>query len=294
MVLPVLINVAFVTLLERKFLAGRQTRRGPNKVGIIGLLQPFADAVKLFSSQISNLVYRIGYLYIISPLIRIFIAIIFLLVIPIKTGHSRWEFGFLIILMLLRLNVYPLLFSGWSSNSTYAFLGSIRGIAQSISYEIRLSFILFRIFSLISFLTLREIRNFTSFEKILFLPVLFVWVVRVVAELNRTPFDFSEGESELVSGFNIEYGAVKFAIFFIAEYLIIIVLIILSAVIFLEQFYCRILDLILLIVFLGAMIWLRASFPRFQYDKLMCLAWKALLPWRLGLAQICRAIRVSV
>ena len=291
MVVPILINVAIVTLFERKILAGTQIRTGPIKNGIIGIFQPFADVVKLFGSQISSLVYNINYLYLARPIIRIFIAIIFMLVFPLKIGHSSWEFGFLFALILLRLNVYPLLLRGWSSNRTYAFIGSIRGVAQTISYEIRIAFVILRIFSLIRFLTFRKIRPLRPLTELFFLPVLLIWAVRMVAELNRTPFDFSEGESELVSGFNVEYGAVKFAIFFMAEYSIIIRLRIFSSVIFLQQFYCSLLVVRVAIITIFLIIWLRATYPRFQYDKLMNLAWKSLLPWSLGLSQICCALR---
>ena len=291
---PILINVAIVTLLERKFLAGRQIRTGPIKNGIIGIFQPFADVVKLFRSQISSLVYSINYIYVLRPIIRIFIALIFVLIIPIRVGHSSWEFAFLYVIILLRLNVYPLLLRGWSSNRTYAFIGSIRGVAQTISYEIRMAFVVLRIFSLIRFLTFRKIRLFRSLRELFFLPVMFIWVVSMVAELNRTPFDFSEGESELVSGFNVEYGAIKFAIFFMAEYCIIIRLRIFSAIIFIQQFYCSLLTLRAAIIIIYLIIWLRASYPRFQYDKLINLAWKSLLPWRLGLSQVCCALRTAV
>ena len=257
---------------------------------MFGFFQPFADVVKLFGSQISILVYNINYLYLIRPIIRIFIALIFLLVLPLKIGHLSWEFRFLYVLILLRLNVYPLLLRGWSSNRTYAFIGSIRGVAQTISYEIRIAFIILRIFSLIIFLTFRKIRSLRFLREFFFLPVFLIWIVRIVAELNRTPFDFSEGESELVSGFNVEYGAIKFAIFFMAEYSIIIRLRIFSAVIFLQQFYCRISVLTAAIAIISLIIWLRATYPRYQYDKLINLAWKSLLPWRLGLSQACCAL----
>lgn len=264
------------------------------KNGIIGILQPFADVVKLFGSQISLLVYNINYLYLVRPIIRIFIALIFILILPVTVGHSRWEFSFLYILILLSLNVYPLLLRGWSSNRTYAFIGSIRGVAQTISYEIRIAFIVLRIFSLIRFLTFRKLRPTKSLEELFFVPVLFIWLVRIVAELNRTPFDFSEGESELVSGFNVEYGAVKFAIFFMAEYSIIISLRIFSSVIFLQRFYCSLSVLVISIIIIIFIIWIRATYPRYQYDKLINLAWKSLLPWRLGLSQICCALRTII
>ena len=287
LVIPLLINVAFVTLLERKILALRQRRVGPEKTGIIGLLQPFADVVKLLISQIPYPTYRLKRLFLMTPAGALSLAIIFSLAFTLSLGHPRWEFRFLFILIILRLNVYPLLLRGWSSNRVYAYLGRIRGVAQTISYEIRLAFILLALFSLFPYLAFRKVSDNNFLVLLGILPLFFLWGLSAIAELNRTPFDFSEGESELVSGFNVEYGRTKFAIFFIAEYLIILNLSFLTALMFLGQYFSKGLTLRRALGLVSLVIWLRATYPRFRYDLLILLAWKTILPWSLRLAQLC-------
>ena len=290
LIVPLLINVAFVTLLERKILALRQRRVGPEKTGLIGLLQPFADVVKLLMSQIPYPTYRLKSLFLLTPAGALSLAIIFRLTFTVSLGHPSWEFRFLFILMILRLNVYPLLLRGWSSNRVYAYLGRVRGVAQTISYEISLAFILLALFSLLPYIAFRKISDYNFLVIWWILPLFFLWGLSAVAELNRTPFDFSEGESELVSGFNVEYGRTKFAIFFMAEYLIILRLSFLTAFLFLGQSFSKISRIGFALRLVSLVIWLRATYPRFRYDILMLLAWKTVLPWRLGLAQLCRRL----
>ena len=282
--------MAFITLLERKILASSQSRIGPVKTGFIGILQPFADVVKLLISQIPYPTYRLKTLFIFTPAASLIIAVIFSLVFSLPLGHPSWEFRFLFILIILRLNVYPLLLRGWSSNSIYAYLGRVRGVAQTISYEIRLAFILLALFTLFPYRTFRKIFIRRAIFILWLFPLFFLWVISAVAELNRTPFDFSEGESELVSGFNVEYGRTKFAIFFIAEYLIILSLRFLTTFLFTGEFFSSIYNISCSIRLIILIIWLRATYPRFRYDMLILLAWKTILPWSLGLAQICAAL----
>ena len=287
-ILGVLINVAFITLMERKCLAISQARVGPNKVGALGLLQPAADAVKLFTNRLTVLGPINKLVFFASPAVALLLTVLFRAFVNFAGGEIRARFSVFLLLMLLRLNVYPLLGTGWGSNRKYASLGALRAAAQTVSYEIRLAFVI------ISLLAFRGSAAFAGYEKNAGLPLLigpllalFIpWVVTCVAELNRTPFDFAEGESELVSGFNVEYGSVKFAIIFMAEYGIIYILSLLTAFIFFSPTasYHRVGGLVG--VGLRFMcIWLRATLPRFRYDLLIELTWKSLLPSALGIRQ---------
>ena len=237
MVICILINVAFITLLERKILGYSQIRKGPNKVSIIGLIQPFNDAIKLFSKEIilPNLSNNIQFFF--APIIGLIIVLTIFYSFPFFEINFCLRMSVVFIYIILRINVYPVLFSGWSSNSKYALLGRLRSVAQTISYEVRLALILifylcFRI-SLRIFLIMKI--NFFFIKILIFLPIVGIWLISCVAETNRTPFDFAEGESELVSGFNIEYGSVIFALIFIAEYARIIFIRILFSIFFLQE-----------------------------------------------------------
>lgn len=276
----ILVNVAFVTLFERKILGYRQIRKGPNKVRFIGLIQPFNDAIKLFSKELvfpnlSNI-----FQYFISPILGLIIVLISFFLFPFKEIIFSIRMSIVFIYIILRINVYPVLFSGWASNRKYALLGRLRSVAQTVSYEVRLALILIFYLTLRISLNLNIIIsiNYYWIKLFLFLPLVGIWLISCIAETNRTPFDFAEGESELVSGFNIEYGRVGFALIFIAEYASIIFISIIFRVIFFS-FSSNNVYLYILITFLVIIwIWVRTTFPRYRYDKLINLAWKIYLP----------------
>ena len=270
-VVCVLVNVAFVTLIERKVLSLIQARVGPNKVGVVGMLQPAADAVKLFSNRITLLGPINKVFYFISPALSVILIALFCHFSSSFFSARGSRLSVFFLLMLLSLNVYPLLGAGWGSNRKYAILGGLRAAAQTISYEIRLAFIVGAIILLWKSASLSAGRLNLRFSGImapaliLFLP----WVISCTAELNRTPFDFAEGESELVSGFNIEYGSVKFAIIFIAEYGIIFILSLLTRYLFFAPNFRNHLMGRVLGIFLCSL-----SFdcePRFRVFGMICL-----------------------
>jgi len=280
----VLINVAFITLLERKILGYSQRRIGPNKPSFIGLLQPIADAVKLFIKNfiISNKILKVVFFFI--PIIRLSLVLWVWIIIPTEFRISYYSFSAILLLMIIRLNVYPLLLRGWASKNKYAIMGSLRSVAQTISYEIRLALIL--IIILVYYLCLGLdfcVRDKSYLRIFLLSPFIFaLWLISSLAETNRTPFDFSEGERELVSGFNVEYGAGGFAIIFIAEYGRILFLRIITRVIF-SIFSNFFLISIITSVLVSIWVWIRTTFPRYRYDLLINLAWKRFLPFVLSL-----------
>lgn len=276
----VLVGVAFLTLLERKVLGYIQIRKGPNKVGFIGLIQPFRDAIKLFTKEqtypfISNL-----NLYYVSPIINFILSLFLWMRIPFITVNLRFDLSLLYFLCVSRLRVYTIILAGWSSNSNYSILGRLRSVAQTISYEVRLALILISFLFLILRLNILDLMYYQKYIWFVFLlmPISYIWLISRLAETNRTPFDFAEGESELVSGFNVEYRRGGFAIIFLAEYSRILFIRILSCILFLGGNLIRWIFFIKL-VFIGFFwIWVRGTLPRFRYDKLIYLAWKSYLP----------------
>lgn len=284
LVVCVLVRVAFLTLLERKVLGYIQIRKGPNKVGIIGIPQPFCDAIKLFTKEqtyplISN---YISYYF--SPIFSLFLSLICWLCIPFFIKLFSFNLGILFFLCITSLRVYTIMIAGWSSNSNYALLGSLRSVAQTISYEVSLALILLSFIFLIgdyNFINFFHYQKYLWFIVLLF-PIILVWISISLAEINRTPFDFAEGESELVSGFNIEYRSGGFALIFLAEYSSILFIRMLFVLIFLGGDLFSFIFYIKLTFLSFFIIWVRGSLPRFRYDKLIYLAWKGFLPLSLN------------
>jgi len=284
LVVGVIVGVAFLTLLERKVLGYIQIRKGPNKVGIMGIPQPFSDAIKLFRKEqvypsVSNYL-----IYYFSPIFSLFLSLICWMCFPYYIKFYSFNIGILFLICCLRLGVYTLLVAGWSSNSNYALLGGLRAVAQTISYEVSLSLILLCILFLTNRLNLVIFIYYQKYIWFIFirLPLYLVWFISCLAETNRTPFDFAEGESELVSGFNVEYRRGGFAIIFLAEYRRILFIRILTCLIFLGGDVYRFIFFIKLVLISFIFIWIRGTLPRFRYDKLIYLAWKRFLPFSLN------------
>nr|YP_009026971.1 NADH dehydrogenase subunit 1 [Cherax crassimanus]CDN96578.1 NADH dehydrogenase subunit 1 [Cherax crassimanus] len=284
LIVCVLVGVAFVTLLERKILGYIQIRKGPNKLGVLGLLQPFSDAVKLFVKEQGTPSMSNFLPYYLSPVFGLFIALILWSVIPYELGFINFDMSVLFFLCCLSLGVYPLMSAGWSSNCKYSLLGSLRAVAQTISYEVSLALILLSYVFLTGSFSFVDFSVYQSSVWLLWLmfPLSMVWLGSCLAEMNRTPFDFAEGESELVSGFNTEYSSGGFVLIFMAEYVSILFMSSISTLLFLGgnvlsfSFYMK----LVMVSFL--FIWSRGTLPRLRYDKLMYMAWKSFLPLSLN------------
>nr|AUN27903.1 NADH dehydrogenase subunit 1 [Conocephalus differentus] len=284
LVIYVLIGVAFLTLLERKVLGYIQIRKGPNKVGFSGVPQPFADAIKLFSKESTMPVMSNFMLYYFSPIISLCLSLIVWSIFPFMTNMISFNLGLLFFLACTSLGVYTVMVAGWSSNSNYALLGSLRAVAQTISYEVSLALILLSCVFLIESYCMLDFMKYQEYSWFMFIsfPLMLVWFSSCLAETNRTPFDFAEGESELVSGFNIEYSGGGFALIFLAEYTSILFMSMLFCVMFLGGGLFSVMFFMKLVFMSFLFIWVRGTLPRFRYDKLMCLAWKSYLPLALN------------
>nr|YP_010627186.1 NADH dehydrogenase subunit 1 [Syritta vitripennis]WBK26890.1 NADH dehydrogenase subunit 1 [Syritta vitripennis] len=284
LIICVLVSVAFLTLLERKVLGYIQIRKGPNKVGLMGIPQPFCDAIKLFTKEQTYPLLSNYISYYFSPVFSLFLSLLLWMCMPFFIKLFSFNLGLLFFMCCTSLGVYTVMIAGWSSNSNYALLGSLRSVAQTISYEVSLALILLSFVFLINNYNMLNFYYYQSYLWFLFIlyPLVFIWLIICLAETNRTPFDFAEGESELVSGFNVEYSSGSFALIFLSEYASILFMSMLFSLIFLGgdvmnfSFYFKL--MFISFVF----IWVRGTLPRFRYDKLMYLAWKVFLPFSLN------------
>lgn len=301
-IIPLMLAVAYLTLAERKVIGYMQIRLGPNRVGPKGLLQPIADAVKLMFKEIIVPSQSNVYLFVIAPILAIAPALAAWAVIPFDDGMviSDINAGLLYVLAVTSIGVYGVIVSGWASNSKYAFLGALRSSAQKISYEIAMGFALVTVIMTAGSMNLSEIvkgqqGGMLAWYWIPLLPMFVLYFIAGVAETNRAPFDVAEGESEIVAGFHVEYSGMTFAVFFLAEYAMMILISFLTAIMFmggwlspfegipvLETVFSFVPGLVwlslkvafLLFVFL----WFRATFPRYRYDQIMRLGWKVFIP----------------
>nr|YP_010417097.1 NADH dehydrogenase subunit 1 [Paectes cristatrix]YP_010417119.1 NADH dehydrogenase subunit 1 [Psimada quadripennis]USC54684.1 NADH dehydrogenase subunit 1 [Paectes cristatrix]USC54706.1 NADH dehydrogenase subunit 1 [Psimada quadripennis] len=280
LIIGVLIGVGFLTLLERKVLGYIQIRKGPNKVGFMGILQPFSDAIKLFTKEQTYPNFSNYLCYYFSPVVGFILSVTIWVMIPYYYNLVSFNLGILFFLCCTSLGVYTVMVAGWSSNSNYALLGGLRAVAQTISYEVSLALILMSSILMIMDFNMLSFSIFQSYIWFIFLmfPLSLCWMSSSLAETNRTPFDFAEGESELVSGFNIEYSSGGFALLFMAEYSSILFMSLLFSLLYLGGYDLSIMFYLKLLFISFLFIWVRGTLPRYRYDKLMYLAWKSYLP----------------
>lgn len=308
-IIPLLIAIAYMTLAERKIMASMQRRKGPNITGIFGLLQPFADGLKLFIKETILPTNANTIIFILAPILTFLLSLISWCVIPIGEGmvYADINMGILYLLAISSLSVYGIIISGWASNSKYAFLGSLRSAAQMISYEISISLILICVLLCSGSLNLTEIvlAQQNIWYGIPLFPILIMFYISILAETNRAPFDLPEAEAELVAGYNVEYSAIGFALFFLSEYANMILMCSLTTIIFLggwlPPFNLLIFQFIppslwfglKTVILLFGFIWVRSSFPRYRYDQLMRLGWKIFLPLALAWVILISGILLS-
>jgi len=280
-----MVSVGFFTLLERRVLGYIQFRKGPSRVGFLGLFQPFSDGFKLFFREYIFPVNRNVLIYYLCPFFILVYSLFIWVIFPFFYNCVGFRYGIVFFLCVLSLGVYTFIICGWSSNRVYSIIGCIRRISQAVSYEVSLSLILFCFFFLVDSysLTIFNVVQFGVWNLFVCFPLFLCWFSCCLAECNRSPYDFSEGERELVSGFNVEYGGGGFAMLFISEYSRIIFLCIFTVILFLGGDYFSFFFRFKVVFLCFLMIWLRSRFPRYRYDKLIYMAWRCYLPLSLNL-----------
>ncbi len=306
-VLPLLIAVAYLTLMERKVIGAMQMRRGPNVVGPWGLLQPLADGLKLFMKETVIPTGASRAVFIMAPMITFFLALIAWAVIPVAEGWvlSNINVGVMYLFAISSLGVYGIIMAGWASNSRYAFLGAMRSAAQMVSYEVAMGLIIISVLITVGSLNLSDIvhaQERSMWFVVLHFPMAIMFFISTLAETNRHPFDLPEAEAELVSGYNVEYSAMTFALFFLGEYANMILMCAMTTILFLGGWLPPV-DIaplnwipgplwfiIKVVALLFVFIWARAAFPRYRYDQLMRLGWKVFLPVSLGWVVLTAAV----
>ena len=298
LLVPLLVGVAYLTWAERKILGAMQLRKGPNVVGPFGLLQPFADAIKMLMKETIIPAGAARVLFVLAPMITFMLAMLAWAVIPVNDGWAIADInvGILYLFAISSLGVYGIIIAGWASNSKYAFLGALRSAAQMVSYEVSMGFVIVTVLLCVGSLNLTQIVR--AQENMWFVvplfPMFVIMFISALAETNRAPFDLPEGESELVAGFMVEYSSMTFALFFLGEYANMILMSALITILFLGGWYAPLwgfgpldwipgpLWFVLKICFcLFVFVWVRATFPRYRYDQLMRLGWKVFLPFSL-------------
>ena len=301
-VLPLIIAVAYYTYMERKVIGYMQVRRGPNRIGPLGLLQPFADVFKLLLKEIILPANANKFLFLMAPVLSLAPAFAAWAVVPFNDWMviADIDAGLLYILAMSSVGVYGLIIAGWASNSKYAFLGALRASAQMVSYEIAIGFALIGVLILSGTLNLREIvlaqqGGLLDWYWLPLLPLFVIFVISGLAETNRAPFDVAEGESEIVAGFHVEYAGAAFAVFFLAEYANMILISALTAILFVGGWLSPFEGVWLVgdtflgqgsifwflaktVFFMYLFLWWRATFPRYRYDQIMRLGWKVFVP----------------
>ena len=313
-IIPIMLSVAYLTLAERKVIGAMQQRRGPNVVGPFGLLQPIADGVKLFLKETVIPASANRGVFIAAPCITFILALVAWAVIPFdhQMVLADINVGILYLFAISSLGVYGILMAGWASNSRYAFLGAMRSAAQMVSYEVSMGFVIITVLLCVGSLNLSDIvmaqkGDYGIFNWFVFplFPMAVVFFISTLAETNRHPFDLPEAEAELVAGYNVEYSAMTFALFFLGEYANMILMSAMTAVLFLGGWLPPVdtyplnavpgpIWLALKIAFcLFVFLWVRATFPRYRYDQLMRLGWKVFLPISLAAVAIVAGVLVA-
>ena len=298
LIVPLLIGVAYLTLAERKVLAAMQLRKGPNVVGPFGLLQPFADALKMIMKETVIPSGANRFLFVLAPMLTFGLAVIAWAVIPVNDGWAIADInvGILYLFAVSSLGVYGIVIAGWASNSKYPFMGALRSAAQMVSYEVSMGFVLVTVLLCAGSLNLSEIVRAQKglWYCVPLFPMFIVFFISTLAETNRSPFDIPEGESEIVAGFFVEYSSMSFALFFLGEYANMILMSALTTILFLGGWLAPFdiepftwipgpIWFVAKISFcLFVFLWVRATFPRYRYDQLMRLGWKVFLPLSLA------------